>query len=65
MATTGLTDSPPSSDFILTKASSVNVKSDCGSYFDSYIEEHNFGSSCCKLHRVASVCMCMCKREII
>ena len=49
-----MTDSLPSSDVTITQASSsVSVKSHCGSYFDSYIEEHNFGGSCCKL-----LCVC-------
>ena len=49
-----MTDSLPSSDSTITQASSsVSVKSHCGSYFDSYIEEHNFGGSCCKL-----LCVC-------
>ena len=52
---TEMIDSLPSSDVTIAQASSssVSVKSHCGSYFDSYIEEHNFGGSCCKL-----LCVC-------
>ena len=57
---TEMTDSPPLSDVTITQASSssVSVKSHCGSYFDSYIEEHNFGGSCCKL-----LCVCASMKE--
>ena len=54
-----MSDSLPSSDVTITQASSsVSVKSHCGSYFDSYIEEHNFGGSCCKL-----LCVCAYVKE--
>ena len=54
-----MSDSLPSSDVTITQASSsVSVKSHCGSYFDSYIEEHNLGGSCCKL-----LCVCASMKE--
>ena len=54
-----MSDSLPSSDVTITQASSsVSVKSHCGSYFDSYIEEHNLGGSCCKL-----LCVCASVKE--
>ena len=57
---TEMNDSLPSSDVNIKQAisSSVSVKSHCGSYFDSYIEEHNFGGSCCKL-----LCVCAYVKE--
>ena len=57
---TEMTASLPLSDITITQASSssVSVKSHCGSYFDSYIEEHNFGDSCCKL-----LCVCAYVKE--
>ena len=55
-----MSDSLPSSDVTIAQASSssVSVKSHCGSYFDSYIEEHNLGGSCCKL-----LCVCASMKE--